>query len=265
MNPDTTSAPIDSSRPQVARMYDYYLGGKDNFAVDRKAVEAVEAAMPEVRQLARENRAFLRRAVRYMAAQGIRQFVDIGAGLPTAGNTHEVAQQAAPEARVVYVDNDPIVLTHGRALLAENGNTTVVTADMRHPAEVIGNDDVRSLIDFGQPVGILLIAMTHFLTAEEREPVMATLREALVPGSFLALTHVTRDDHPAEAVAGVEAIYATTPTPIFFRTHEEISRFFDGFAIVEPGLVTVDAWRPDPADPAPEATRWLHGAVGRRS
>jgi O-methyltransferase involved in polyketide biosynthesis len=262
---DTTTAPVDSSRPQVARMYDYYLGGKDNFAVDRKAVEAVEAAMPEVRQLARENRAFLRRAVRHMVAAGIRQFVDIGAGLPKAGNTHEIAQQAAPEARVVYVDNDPIVLTHGRALLAANGNTTVVTADMRRPAEVIGHDDVRALIDFDQPVGVLLIAMTHFLTTEEREPVMATLRAALAPGSFLALTHVTGDDHPAEATAGVEDIYRTTPTPIFFRTHEEIGRFFDGFDLVEPGLVTVDAWQPDPADPAPEATRWLYGGVGRRS
>jgi hypothetical protein len=258
-----TDAAIDASRPQVARMYDYYLGGKDNFAVDRAAVEAVERAMPEVRQLARENRAFLRRSVRYMTAAGIRQFIDIGAGLPTVGNTHEVAQREAPEARVVYVDNDPIVLTHGRALLAENGNTTIVTADMRDPAQVIGHDDVRSLIDFDRPVGVLLIAMTHFLTVEQRGPVMATLREAMAPGSFLALTHVTGDDHPAEAVTGVEKIYATTPTPIFFRTHAEVSRFFDGFTVVEPGLVTVDAWRPDPADPAPEATRWLYGGVGR--
>jgi O-methyltransferase involved in polyketide biosynthesis len=251
--------------PHVARMYDYYLGGKDNFAADRAAVEAVEKAMPGVRQLARENRAFLRRAVRCMTASGIRQFIDIGAGLPTVGNTHEVAQRDAPEARVVYVDNDPIVLAHGRALLAENGNTAVVTADMRRPAEVIGNSDVRSLIDFTQPVGVLLIAMTHFLIAEQREPVMATLRESLVPGSFLALTHVTGDGQPAEAVAGVEEAYRTTPTPIYFRTHAEVSRFFDGYTLIEPGLVTVDAWRPDPADPAPDATRWLYGGLGRRS
>ena len=258
------SVELRTDQPHVARMYDYYLGGKDNFAADRAAVEAVEKAMPEVRQLARENRAFLRRAVRYMTASGIRQFIDIGAGLPTVGNTHEVAQQEAPEARVVYVDNDPVVLAHGQALLADNGNTAIVTADMRRPAEIISNSDVNSLIDFSQPVGILLIAMTHFLTAEQREPVMTTLRESLAPGSLLALTHVTGDGHPADAVAGVEDAYRTTPTPIYFRSHAEVSLFFDGYTLIEPGLVTVDAWHQDPADPAPGATRWLYGGLGRR-
>ncbi|MEV4755925.1 SAM-dependent methyltransferase [Micromonospora sp. NPDC049559] len=255
---------IDISRPSVARMYDYYLDGKDNFAVDRAAVAQVEAAMPEVRQLARENRAFLRRAVRHMVAAGIRQFIDIGAGLPTAGNTHEVAQQAAPDARVVYVDNDPIVLAHGRALLATDQRTTVVSADLRRPADVLENPEVRRLIDFDQPVGILLIAMTHFLTDDERAPVLGALRDALAPGSYLTTTHVTVDGHPAEAVRGVEDAYRATPTPIFFRTHAEILRLFDGFELVEPGLVTLDAWRPDPADPAPEATRWLYGGVARK-
>jgi hypothetical protein len=245
-------------------MYDYYLGGKDHFAVDRAAVDAVEKAMPEARETARENRAFLRRAVRYMTASGISQFLDIGAGLPTMGNTHEVAQQGAPEARVVYVDNDPIVLTHGQALLADNGNTAVVLADMRRPAEIIGSSDVCSLIDFSQPVGVLLIAMTHFLADEQREPVMTTLRESLAPGSLLALTHVTGDGHPADAVAGVEDAYRRTPTSIYFRTRAEVNRFFDGYTLIEPGLVTVDAWHPDPADPAPGATRWLYGGLGRR-
>lgn len=255
---------LDTTRPHVARMYDYYLGGKDNFEVDRDAVVAVEAAMPEVRQLAHENRAFLRRAVTFMTAAGIRQFIDIGAGLPTAGNTHEVAQASAPGARVVYVDNDPIVLSHGRALLATNADTTVVTADLRDPADVVGRDEVRKLIDFSQPVGVLLIAMTHFLHDDERDAVMGELRKSLVPGSYLATTHVTVDKHSREAVEGVEAVYRQTPTPIFFRRHDEIARLFDGFELVEPGLVTVDAWRPDPADPAPEATRWLYGGVGRR-
>jgi hypothetical protein len=257
-------AGIDTTRPHVARMYDYYLGGKDNFTVDREAVAAVEAAMPEVRQLAVENRAFLRRAVTFMTARGIRQFIDIGAGLPTAGNTHEVAQAAAPEARVVYVDNDPIVLSHGRALLAANAGTTVVKADLRDPVDVIEHDEVRQLIDFTQPVGVLLIAMTHFLRDEEREPVMSVLRESLVPGSYLAGTHVTVDNHSSEAVEGVEAVYRKTPTPIFFRRHDEIARFFDGFELTAPGLVTVDQWQPDPADPAPAPTRWLYGGVGRR-
>jgi O-methyltransferase involved in polyketide biosynthesis len=259
-----TDAALDTTRPHVARMYDYYLGGKDNFEVDRAAVVAVEAAMPEVRRLALENRAFLRRAVTFMVAAGIRQFIDIGAGLPTAGNTHEVAQAQAPGSHVVYVDNDPIVLSHGRALLATNDDTTVVTADLRDPADVVGRDEVRELIDFGEPVGVLLIAMTHFLRDDERDEVMTKLRESLVPGSYLASTHVTVDNHSAEAVEGVEAVYRKTPTPIFFRTRAEIARFFDGFDLVEPGLVTVDEWRPDSADPAPEATRWLYGGVGRR-
>jgi hypothetical protein len=256
---------IDMSRPSVARMYDYYLDGKDNFAVDREAVERVEAAVPEVRQLARENRAFLRRAVRFMVAAGVRQFIDIGAGLPTAGNTHEIAQRAAPEARVVYVDNDPIVLAHGRALLATNHSTTVVSADLRQPAELIGHPEVRRLIDFGQPVGVLLIAMTHFLAEHEREPVMGALRTAVAPGSYLAATHVTSDRHPAEAVEGVESAYRATPTPVYFRRHGEVLRLFDGFELVEPGLVTVDAWRPDQTEPAPTPTDWLYGGVARRS
>ena len=260
-----TDVGLDTTRPHVARMYDYYLGGKDNFAVDREAVAAVEAAMPEVRQLALENRAFLRRAVTYMAAHGIRQFIDIGAGLPTAGNTHEVAQAIAPDARVAYVDNDPIVLSHGRALLATDDNTTVVTADLRNPREVMDHDDVRRLIDFTQPVGVLLIAMTHFLRTEEREPVMSVLRETLVPGSYLTTTHVTVDNHSREAVEGVEAAYRKTPTPIFFRRHDEITPFFDGFDLVPPGLVTVDRWRPDPQEPSPTPTGWLYGGVGRRS
>ncbi|GGK78001.1 SAM-dependent methyltransferase [Mangrovihabitans endophyticus] len=256
---------IDTTRPHVARMYDYYLGGKDNFAVDREAVAAVEVAMPEVRQLARENRAFLRRAVRFMAGNGVRQFIDIGAGLPTAGNTHEIAQASVAGAHVVYVDNDPIVLAHGRALLATNATTAVVTADLRAPADIVGHDEVRQLIDFTQPVGVLLIAMTHFIRDAERGSVMGVLRDALAPGSFLAASHVTGDKHAREAVDGVESAYRKTPTPIHFRSHAEISRFFDGFDLVEPGLVTVDAWRPDPTDPAPEATHWLYGGVGRRS
>jgi hypothetical protein len=256
---------IDSSKPSVARMYDYYLDGKDNYPVDREAVERVAEAMPEIRQLARENRAFLRRAVRYMARQGIRQFIDIGSGLPTAGNTHEIAQEIAPDARVVYVDNDPVVLAHGRALLARDDNTTVITADMHEPADVLRHPKTTRLIDFSQPVGVLLIAMVHFLTVEERPAVMGQLYDALAPGSHVTATHVTTVGKSADAVAQIEAVYATTPTPIFFRDSTEIGHFFDGYELVEPGLVTLDTWRPDPADPAPGATKWLYGAVGRKN
>ncbi|GII76848.1 hypothetical protein Sru01_18300 [Sphaerisporangium rufum] len=257
-------AGIDTSKPSVARMYDYYLGGKDNYEVDRAAVDRVEEAMPEIRLLAQENRAFLRRAVRYMARQGIRQFIDIGSGLPTAGNTHEIAQSIHPDARVVYVDHDPIVLAHGRALLATDGNTTVVEADMRRPADVLANPETTRLIDFDAPVGILLIAMIHFLTPAERTGVMGALHQALAPGSHVTATHVTGEGHPRAAVEKIESVYAATPTPIYFRERAEVAPFFDGFTLVEPGLVTVDAWRPDPADPAPAATRWLYGAVGRK-
>ncbi|MFI7128593.1 SAM-dependent methyltransferase [Nonomuraea sp. NPDC050153] len=255
---------IDVTRPSVARMYDYYLGGKDNFEIDREAVRQVEKAMPEIRELAQENRAFLRRAVRYMARRGIRQFIDIGSGLPTVGNTHEIAQQIIPDARVVYVDNDPVVLQHGRALLATDKNTTVAAADMRRPADVLGHPETVKLIDFNEPVGVLMIAMVHFLTLEERGSVMGQLRHALVSGSHLTATHVTGDGHSADAVAQIEAVYAATPTPIYFRDHKDVTGFFDGFDLVDPGVVTIDTWHPDPADPAPAATRWLYGGVGRK-
>lgn len=256
---------IDTSTPSVARMYDYYLGGKDNFQVDRDAVDRVSQAMPEIRQLAQENRAFLRRAVRYMAGQGIKQFIDIGSGLPTVGNTHEIAQEINPNTRVVYIDNDPIVLAFGRALLASDDNTAVATADMHRPAEVLEHPETVKLIDFNRPVGVLMIAMVHFLTIEERKAVMGQLRDVLAPGSFLTATHVTTDGKSPDAVMGIESVYATTPTPIYFRDRDTIGRFFDGFDLVDPGLVTIDAWRPDPEDPAPEPTRWLYGGVGRKN
>jgi hypothetical protein len=263
------STKVDLSRPSVARMYDYYLDGKDNFAIDREAVERVELVMPDVRQVARENRAFLRRAVRLMAAAGVRQFIDIGAGLPTVGNTHEIAQGSAPGSRVVYVDNDPIVLVHGRVLLASDETTAVVSADLRHPAEVFGHPETRKLIDFEKPVGVLLIAMTHFLLDTERERVMGELVGAIAPGSHVAITHVTGDRHPRETVDGVESAYRATPTPIFFRTHPDIQRFFDGLALVEPGVVFIDRWRPDRAEDdgwpvVDPATEWLYGGVGQK-
>jgi hypothetical protein len=256
---------IDTNKPAVARMYDYYLGGKDNYQVDRAAVDQVAHAMPEIRQLAQENRAFLRRAVRYMARHGIRQFLDIGSGLPTVGNTHEVAQEVNPDARVVYVDNDPVVLAFGRALLATDDRTAVATADMHRPADVLGHPDTVKLIDFNEPVGVLMVAMIHFLTAEERPSVMGQLHEKLAPGSFLTASAGTTDNKPRHVVEQVEAVYKATPTPIYFRDHTEIGRFFDGFELVEPGLVTLDAWRPDPQDPAPEATGWMYGGVGRKN
>ena len=261
---DDAPAGVESRAPSVARMYDYYLGGKDNYQVDREAADRMIEVVPEIRQGMRENRAFLRRAVRFMARQGIRQFIDIGAGLPTVGNTHEIAHEIAPDARVVYVDNDPVVLVHARALLATEDNITVAAADMRRPAEVFEHPETTRLLDFDAPVGALMIAMAHFLTDEERPRVMGYLHDALPSGSYLAATHVTRDNHSADVVARGEAVYASTPTPLYVRTHAEIARLFDGFEMVEPGLVALDAWRPDPADPAPAATKWWYGGVGRK-
>lgn len=255
---------LDTTKPSVARLYDYLLGGKDNFAVDRAAAEQVVAAIPNAREAAQENRAFMRRAVRYMAAQGIRQFIDIGSGLPTVGNTHEIAQEVAPDARVVYIDNDPVVLTHGGAILATDPRTTVVTADMHSPAEVLANPQTTELIDFAEPVGVLLIAMVHFLTLEERPRVMGQMHDALASGSHIAITHITGDGKPAESVEEVEAVYAATRWPAYFRTREEIRGFFDGYELVDPGLVLLHDWRPDPKDPGPAPTGWLYGGVGRK-
>jgi O-methyltransferase involved in polyketide biosynthesis len=262
---DPPSASIDTSKPSVARMYDYYLGGKDNFQVDRDAVHAMLVPLSEIRQAAQENRAFLRRVVRYMAHQGIRQFLDIGSGLPTQQNTHEVAQEIIPDARVVYVDNDPVVLAYGRAVLATDDNTTVAAADIHRPAEVLDHPDTKRLIDFNEPVGVLMIAMVHFLTDEEQPAVMGRLRDVLAPGSFLAITHITKDGKSPDVVAQIESIYANTPTPGYFRNHAEIARFFDGFDLIDPGLVTLDRWRLESLDPAPEATGWWYGAVGCKS
>jgi hypothetical protein len=255
---------IDTSTPTVARMYDYYLDGKNNFQADRDAVDKVEAAMP-IRQLAQENRAFLRRAVRYMARQGIDQFLDIGSGLPTVGNTHEIAQEINPDARVVYVDNDPVVLTHGRALLATDGNTTVVTADMRRPDDVLKNAETTRMIDFNRPVGVMLVAMIHFIKDEDRPRIMGHLRDALPSGSYVTASQGTTEGNSLDSVAQVEDVYRHTPTPIYFRDHAGVAAFFDGLELVEPGLVTLDAWRPDPADPGPsQATKWMLGGVGRK-
>jgi hypothetical protein len=260
---ERASAGLDVTTPSVARMYDYYLGGKDNFQVDRDAVDRVEKAMPGTRQVAHQNRAFLRRAVRYMARQGIRQFIDIGSGLPTVGNTHEIAQEVDPSARVVYIDNDPVVLSHGRALLAADSRTTVATADMHRPAEVLRHPQTTELIDFDRPVGVLMVAMVHFLTLDERPYVMGQLRDVLAPGSYFTATHATTDGLSADMVAQTEAVYASTPTPIHFRPRAEIARFFDGFDLVPPGLVLVNEWRPDTDAPVPQPC-WLYGAVGRR-
>lgn len=260
---------IDTSRPSVARMYDYYLGGKDHFAVDRAAAEQAIASFPEVPVLARTNRAFLGRVVRYLARDcGIRQFIDLGTGIPTAGNVHEVAQRADPGARVVYVDNDPIVLAHGRALLEDAGqgdSVRVIDADMRDPSSVLSNADVDALIDWSQPLGVLFISVLHFVTADPGK-ITAAYRDAVAPGSYLALSHLSYGTAgESEVDEAADRVYGSTASGLVSRTADEIEGLFAGFDLVEPGLVPVAEWRPDP-DERPEHTQLqILGAVGRKA
>jgi O-methyltransferase involved in polyketide biosynthesis len=258
-------AGVDTSRPSIARVYDYFLGGKDNFACDREVGEQVRAAVPEVATMAAQNRAFLGRVVRYLAEQGIRQFVDIGTGLPTQNNVHQVAQTIAPDARVVYVDNDPVVLAHARALLAENPNTIAVDGDLRRPADILADPRVRGLIDLDQPVAFLMVGILYFLTDAERpSDVVATLRDAMAPGSYLAISHVVSDDAP-DALGAVQEIYRSflRREGDARRTKAEVGTFFDGLELIDPGLVYVKDWHGDDTPDLSPVT-WMVGGVARK-
>ncbi|MFC8454764.1 SAM-dependent methyltransferase [Kitasatospora sp. NPDC057223] len=264
------AAPSADLRPDVphpARMYDYYLGGKDNFPADREAAERALSANPEFRSTARANRGFLQRAVRHVAEQGIDQFLDIGTGIPTAGNTHEIAQQVDPQARVVYVDNDPIVLTHARALMAGmgRGRTDVLQADLRDPAGILAAAQVKELLDFDRPVALVLAAVLHFIP-EEDEPygIVRELLAALAPGSYLILSHGTADFIPAEIRDRVTGVYTKATAPLVGRSREAVRQFFDGLEPLEPGVVTVPLWRPE-GEPAAGSERVsMYGGVARK-
>ena len=251
--------------PHPARVYDYWLGGKDNFAADREAAERVLAVAPGLRFRVRANRAFLGRVTRFLAGEaGIRQFLDIGTGIPSADNTHEVAQRAAPASRVVYVDNDPVVLLHAQALLRSRpeGATEYVQADLRDPELVL--ERAAGLLDFGQPVAVMLIAVLHLIRdAEDPWGIVAQLMDAVPPGSYLAISHPASDLHHAQPT--IQKVYnENVSTPQTLRTRDEVARFFTGLDLVEPGLVQVHQWRPDPNDFAPEGVFSNHGAVGRK-
>jgi SAM-dependent methyltransferase len=242
--------------PSPARIYDYLLGGKDNYPADRKAAEELLAAVPDARRFAQQNRLFLGRAVRYLAAEaGIRQFIDIGTGLPTQGNVHEIAQRAAPGARVVCVDNDPIVLTHGRALLHGVPNTGIIEQDLRRPATILGDPELRNLIDLTQPAGLLLVAVMHFITDEDGPAgLIRELVDGIAPGSYLVLSHATADSRPESAEG--EKVYERATTSIHSRTRDEVAAMVAGLDLVEPGLVWGPQWRPDPdAKPDPDPGR----------
>lgn len=235
---------VDARMPNVARMYDYYLGGKDHYAIDREAAEQALGHIPRGREMVTENRRFLHRAVRFLAGEaGIRQFIDIGSGLPTARNVHQIAQEVAPDAHVVYVDNDPVVLSHARALLAsDSAKVGVVDGDMRYSSRILADAEVRRLVDFTHPVAVLLVAVLHFLT-EHDDPysVVRHVRSAIPGGSYLVMSHV--DASPE--VTAAERAYDQATSPAQGRTYAQIEHFFTGFELVDPGLVYVQDWRPD--------------------
>ena len=269
---DDWTTRINTGVPNPARIYDYFLGGKDNFPADREVAEQVVAIAPVARDIVEDNRAFLRRVVRHLAGQaGVRQFIDLGSGLPTRGNVHEIAQAVAPDARVVYVDNDAMVVTHSRALLAGD-NTAAIEADLRDPDSVMRHPEVRELIDFDQPIALLLMAILHFVPDDE-DPygIVARFRDALPAGGYLALSHGTRDiparpdmspEAMAEMGAKVERLYQLTTASLVTRTHAQVERFFDGFDLLDPGLVEIQLWRPDEADAL--LPGGFYGGVGRK-
>ena len=247
---------INTNVAHPARVYDYWLGGKDNFPADRALAELMIQAIPNMRAMAAANRAFLGRAVRYLAAEaGLRQFLDIGTGIPTSPNVHEVAQAAAPEARVVYVDNDPIVLAHARALLTSQdvGETAFIMADLRDPKSILDHPTLAATLDLSQPVGVLLVALLmYFRDTDSPNPfeMVATLLERMPSGSYLAITHPTPDFNPEETAKAVAAAEAAGIT-LVPRTQSEVGEFFTGLELVDPGLTPVLSWRPEepPADP----------------
>jgi hypothetical protein len=257
---------IDAHIPSVARMYDYYLGGKDNFAADREAAERVLAVMPYVRTFTRDNRDLLRRVVTMLARQGIRQFLDLGSGLPTQENVHEVAHRVAPDSHVVYVDNDPIVLVHARALLATDPRTTVLEGDLRDPEAILASPALRGQIDLDRPVAVLLFAILHFIRDDkEVAEIVATLRERLAPGSYLAISHGYAGKISREVASQVRGAYADTPAgDLVPRTPEHLRSYFEGMELLEPGIVPVEAWRPEfPVQPDFDKAGFL-AAVGRK-
>ncbi|HZP52211.1 SAM-dependent methyltransferase [Actinocrinis sp.] len=250
---------VDIERPAPARMYDYYLGGSHNFAADRELAEQAMAVWPDSPHIARANRAFLRRAIAFAVEQGVSQFLDLGAGIPTVGNTHEVAARLAPQARTVYVDNDLVAVAHSRSLLDGVANTMVVHADLRDADIVL--EQARGMLDFSRPVAVLMFAVLHFVPDEDDPAaVVDAYRRATVPGSLLALTHAT-DDFQPERLRDMENVYRSASAGLTGRSHAQITALLPGYELVPPGLVCMIHWRPDP-DAAPDP---LNGDVSRYS
>ncbi|AGZ45098.1 SAM-dependent methyltransferase [Actinoplanes friuliensis] len=270
MDETSAAAPkIDPSEPHPARRYNYWLGGKDNFAADRASGDELQRLFPKVRLGALANRSLLQRATRFLAEEaGIRQFLDIGTGLPTADNTHEVAQRYAPDSRIVYVDNDPLVMVHARALLdsSPEGRTAYIEADLNDPESILSDPVLHETLDLQQPVGLMLIAVLHFIHGNgAAKPIVSKLLDALPPGSYLVATHATSDFGTPEQQALYQQLIEQGKSDVWTRSREEFTDLFEGLELVEPGVVPASEWRPDPDLEIPERSDiniWT--AVGRK-
>lgn len=250
--PSWAPAEIDLSRPSAARVYDYYLGGFHNFAADREMAQEAIRMWPELPLMMRANRAFLRRAVRFAARQGVTQLLDIGSGIPTVGSSHEVAQKEDAAARVVYVDIDPVAVVHSRAILAGDAATMVLQGDLRDPDRITGDPAVRSLIDFDRPVAILLVAVLHFVDdADDPNALIARLYDAVAPGSLVVISHASPDGQQ-ELAATHQQLYARTATPMTMRSKSRIEELFGGFELIAPGVVPIQHWHPESPDDSAE-------------
>lgn len=258
---------IDTTVAHSARVYDYWLGGKDNYAPDRALGDLIAEQIPTVKDMARANRAFMGRAVRYLSREaGVRQFLDIGTGLPTRGSVHEIAQEAAPDTRVLYVDNDPIVLAHARALMTSTGpgQTAFIAADLHDPGTILADPRLRATLDLTQPVALMLVAiLMYFREDDDPQGIVATLLDALPSGSYLAISHPTAD-FDADAVAAVAAAAEHAGIPFVPRSQAEVEAFFTGLDLVEPGVVPIAAWHPDGEPPADPRMAYYWGGIGRK-
>jgi hypothetical protein len=257
---------IDLSRPSPARVYDVHLGGAHNFQVDRDAARRIAEVMPELPRILRANRAFLRRAVRFLVGQGITQFLDLGSGIPTAGNVHEIAWSVDPACRIVYVDVDPVAVAHSRAILGASDRATAVHGDLRVPREVLTNPEVLRTLDFTRPVGVLMFAVLHFVPdADKPAEIVREYLDATVPGSYLALSHASLEGEAERAEEATEQ-FRSRVTDFSMRTRGEIGELLGGVDLVEPGVVYLTEWRPEAGDEDPDPKRMsTFAAVGRKT
>ncbi len=257
---------LDVRVANVARIYDYFLGGKDNFAADREAAEELRRLLPDAEAACRENRAFLRRTVDYLAREaGIGQFIDIGCGLPAADNTHAVAQAIRPGARVAYVDYDPVVVTHGQALLEVSPGVAVIDADLRCPGGIVGSQPLADLVDFSAPVAVVLAAVLHFIPDND-DPygIVDVLKSVLAPGSYLVISHATQDSVSREEALAAMSVYDKASAPVVPRAHGDVLKFFDRMDLIDPGLVNISEWRSSQPHSSQPVRGLIYGGVARK-